>query len=264
MNSRVAVVTGASSGIGAATVRLLVLHGWTVLAAARREERLAALAAETGCSFVAADLTTAEGVEALRRAAESLADTGLGPVSALVNNAGGALGGSATVEESAADDWIRMFELNVMTAKRVTSALLPSLRAAAKRDAGASIVSTGSTAGLISYEGGGGYNAAKFALHGMMGALRLELAGEPIRVMEIAPGMVKTDEFALTRFGGDTSKVDALYADVRDPLLAEDVAEAIVHALELPAHVNIDHMILRPIAQAAQHKLVRGDLKVKE
>lgn len=259
MNSRVAVVTGASSGIGAATARLLVEHGWAVLAAARREERLVALATETGCSFVAADLTTAEGVEELRRSADSL-----GPVSALVNNAGGAFGGNATIEESAADDWVRMFELNVMTTQRVTSALLPSLRAAAKRDGGASIVSTGSTAGLISYEGGGGYNAAKFALHGLMGALRLELAGEPIRVMEIAPGMVKTDEFALTRFGGDTSKVEALYADVRDPLLAEDVAEAIVHALELPAHVNIDHMILRPTAQAAQHKLVRGDLKVKE
>jgi NADP-dependent 3-hydroxy acid dehydrogenase YdfG len=144
----------------------------------------------------------------------------------------------------------------------VTAALLPALRAGAERDGGASILSVGSTAGLISYEGGGGYNAAKFALHGLMLALRLELAGEPIRVMEVAPGMVKTDEFALTRFGGDQSKVDALYDDVRDPLVADDVADAIAHLLELPAHVNVDHMILRPTAQAAQHKLVRGELKV--
>jgi NADP-dependent 3-hydroxy acid dehydrogenase YdfG len=142
--------------------------------------------------------------------------------------------------------------------------LLPSLRLAAERAGGASIVATGSTAGLVSYEGGGGYNAAKFALHALMLALRLELAGEPIRVMEVAPGMVKTDEFALTRFGGDESKVEALYADVPDPLLAEDIAEAIEHLLALPHHVNVDHMIVRPTAQAAQHKLIRGELKVKK
>ena len=259
MNSRVAVVTGASSGIGAATVRLLTTHGWTVIAAARRADKLAALSGETGCVVVEADLTTAAGVEKLRLAVESA-----GPLSALVNNAGGAFGGATTVEDSDADDWLRMFEVNVLATKRVTSALLPALRRAAVRDGGASIVATGSTAGLISYEGGGGYNAAKFALHALMLALRLELAGEPIRVMEVAPGMVKTDEFALTRFGGDQSKVDALYSDVPDPLVADDVAEAIVHLLELPAHVNVDHMIVRPTAQAAQHKLIRGELKVKQ
>ena len=259
MNSRVAVVTGASSGIGAATVRLLSLHDWTVIAAARRADKLATLSAETGCLVVEADLTTADGVDKLRATVDST-----GPLSALVNNAGGAFGGAASVEESDAEDWLRMFEVNVLSTKRVTSALLPALRLAAVRDGGASIVSTGSTAGLVSYEGGGGYNAAKFALHALMLALRLELAGEPIRVMEVAPGMVKTDEFALTRFGGDQSKVDALYSDVPDPLVAADVAEAIVHLLELPAHVNVDHMIVRPTAQAAQHKLIRGDLKVKQ
>lgn len=259
MNSRVAVVTGASSGIGAATVRRLSASGWTVIAAARRADKLGELAAETGCVPVAADLTTAEGVDALRASAEAH-----GLVSALVNNAGGAFGGAASVEDSDADDWMRMFEVNVLATKRVTSALLPSLRLAAERDGGASIVATGSTAGLVSYEGGGGYNAAKFALHALMLALRLELAGEPIRVMEVAPGMVKTDEFALTRFGGDAAKVEALYADVPDPLLADDIAEAIEHLLALPHHVNVDHMIVRPTAQAAQHKLIRGELKVKK
>jgi len=257
MKSRVAVVTGASSGIGAAAVRVLTAHGWTVIAAARRADKLTALAAETGCHIVTADLTRESDVETLR-----LAVAEHGPLSALVNNAGGALGGATTVEHSDGADWMRMFEINVLTTKLVTSALLPALRAGAVRDGGASILSVGSTAGLVSYEGGGGYNAAKFALHGLMLALRLELAGEPIRVMEIAPGMVKTDEFALTRFGGDQSKVDALYDDVRDPLVADDVATAIVHMLELPTHVNVDHMILRPTAQAAQHKLVRGELKV--
>ena len=257
MKSRVAVVTGASSGIGAATVRVLTARGWTVIAAARRADKLAALAAQTGCHTVVADLTRASDVEVL-----SAAVAEHGALTALVNNAGGALGGAATVEHSEAADWLRMFEINVLTTKRVTSALLPALRAGALRDGGASILSVGSTAGLVSYEGGGGYNAAKFALHGLMLALRLELAGEPIRVMEIAPGMVKTDEFALTRFAGDQSKVDALYDDVRAPLVAEDVAESIAHLLELPAHVNVDHMILRPTAQAAQHKLIRGELKV--
>jgi len=257
MKSRVAVVTGASSGIGAATVRVLTARGWTVIGAARRADKLAALAAQTGCHTVVADLTRASDVEVL---SATVAEHGA--LTALVNNAGGALGGAATVEHSEAADWLRMFEINVLTTKRVTSALLPALRAGAQRDGGASILSVGSTAGLVSYEGGGGYNAAKFALHGLMLALRLELAGEPIRVMEIAPGMVKTDEFALTRFAGDQSKVDALYDDVRSPLVAEDVAESIAHLLELPAHVNVDHMILRPTAQAAQHKLIRGELKV--
>ena len=257
MKSRVAVVTGASSGIGAATVRMLAARGWTVIAAARRADKLAALAADTGCHVVVADLTRESDVELL-----SAAVAKHGPLAALVNNAGGALGGATSVEKSDAADWLRMFEINVITTKLVTSALLPALREGAVRDGGASILSVGSTAGLVSYEGGGGYNAAKFALHGLMLALRLELAGEPIRVMEIAPGMVKTDEFALTRFAGDQSKVDALYDDVRSPLVAEDVAESIAHLLELPAHVNVDHMILRPTAQAAQHKLIRGDLKV--
>jgi NADP-dependent 3-hydroxy acid dehydrogenase YdfG len=150
--------------------------------------------------------------------------------------------------------------VNVIGVQRVTSALLPLLRRGALEVGHADILTVTSTAGLVPYEGGGGYNAAKFAAHGVVGVLRLELAGEPIRVIEVAPGMVKTDEFALNRFGGDVGKVEAIYNDVVDPLTAADIAETIVHALELPGHVNLDMITIRPVAQAAQHKLVRGPL----
>ncbi len=258
MNSRRVVVTGASSGIGQATARLFAKHGWQVVGVARRADRLAALAAETGIEVFVADVTVQSQVDALR---DHLAATG--PVHALVNNAGGAFG-AASVEESDPADWLKMFEVNVIGLQRVTSALLPLLRAAARTDGHADIMTVTSTAGFISYEGGGGYNAAKFAAHGVVGTLRLELAGEPIRVLEIAPGMVKTDEFALNRFGGDASKVEAVYAGVENPLVAEDIAEAIVHAIELPGHVNLDMITIRPVAQAAQHKLVRGPLKPRD
>ena len=118
-----------------------------------------------------------------------------------------------------------------------------------------------SIAGHVAYEGGGGYNAAKFAEHAMTAVLRLELAGEPIRVIEIAPGMVKTDEFSLVRFGGDQARADAVYDNVPNPLYAEDVAEAIVHSIELPSHVDLDLVTIKPVAQAAPHKVVRGELK---
>lgn len=263
MSNRRVVVTGASSGIGMATARLFAQHGWNVLGVARRADRLEALAAETGIGVFIADVTKQADVDALAAHLDEL-----GEVHALVNVAGGAFG-VGTVESSDPADWQRMFDVNVIGAKRMISALLPRLRAsiAAVGDVPgnghADILTLTSTAGLIAYEGGSGYNAAKFAAHGMMGALRLELAGEPIRVIEVAPGMVMTDEFALNRFGGDASKVEELYAGVEAPLLAEDVAEAIVHAVELPGHVNVDLLTLRPVAQAAQHKLVRGKLQVK-
>ena len=258
MKSRRVVVTGASSGIGQATARLFAKHGWQVVGVARRADRLAALAAETGMQVFVADVTVQSQVDALR---DFLSASG--PVHALVNNAGGAFG-AASVEDSDPADWIKMFDVNVVGLQRVTSALLPLLRAAARTDGHADIMTVTSTAGFISYEGGGGYNAAKFAAHGVVGTLRLELAGEPIRVLEIAPGMVKTDEFALNRFAGDASKVDAVYAGVENPLVAEDIAEAIVHAIELPGHVNLDMITIRPVAQAAQHKLVRGPLKPRD
>lgn len=257
MGSRLAVVTGASSGIGAATVRLLCAHGWQVVGVARRAEKLAALAAETGALTFTADLTDQTQVDALRDYVATL-----GPLHALVNNAGGAHG-LASVEESLPEDWQHMFEINVMTVKRATSTLLPLLRDGA-RDAGlADILTVTSIAGHVTYEGGGGYVAAKFAAAALVGVLRLELAGEPIRVLEVAPGMVKTDEFSLVRFRGDKERADAVYKDV-EPLVAEDIADAIVHALELPAHINLDLVTIKPVAQAAPHKVVRGPLVPKE
>jgi NADP-dependent 3-hydroxy acid dehydrogenase YdfG len=254
MTNRRAVVTGASSGIGAATVRLLRQHGWDVVGVARRADRLEALAAETGADTFVADVTRQSDVDALR---DYLA--GLGPIHALVNNAGGAFG-LASVEDSDPEDWIRMFDVNVVGTKRVTSALLPLLRAGVLPGTGADILMVTSIAGHIAYEGGGGYNAAKFAEHAMVAVLRLELAGEPIRVLEVAPGMVKTDEFSLVRFGGDQARADAVYDNVPNPLYAEDIAEAIVHALELPFYVNLDLVTIKPVAQAAPHKVIRGQL----
>jgi NADP-dependent 3-hydroxy acid dehydrogenase YdfG len=258
MTTLTAVVTGASSGIGEATARLLRAHDWRVIAVARRADRLAALAAETGCDTVVADLTDVAAVDALR---EHVAATG--PVHALVNVAGGAIGVD-TVETADAADWMRMFDINVLSAQRVISALLPALRAGARERGVGDILAITSTAGQIAYETGGGYNAAKFALRGMMLALRLELAGEPLRVMQVAPGMVRTDEFALNRFGGDPAKVDALYDGVEHPLTAHDIAELVVYAIEAPAHVNVDELTVRPVAQAAQHKLIRHPLAVRD
>jgi NADP-dependent 3-hydroxy acid dehydrogenase YdfG len=255
VNTRRVVITGASSGIGQATARLFAARGWHVVGVARREDRLEALAAATGITTFVADITQQADVDRLR---DFLAASGA--VHALVNNAGGAFG-SASVEDSDPADWQKMFDVNVLGLQRVTSALLPLLRQASA-ESHADILTVTSTAGFVPYEGGGGYNAAKFAAHAVVGVLRLELAGEPIRVLEIAPGMVKTDEFALNRLGS-ASKAAAVYDGVEAPLLAEDIAEAIVHALELPAHVNLDLITIRPVAQAAQHKLVRGKLTPK-
>jgi NADP-dependent 3-hydroxy acid dehydrogenase YdfG len=257
MATRRVVVTGASSGIGAATVRLFRERGWDVVGVARRKDRLDALAAETGASVFVADLTKQADVDSLR---DWLAASG--EVHALVNNAGGAFG-LASVEESDPDDWQRMFDINVIAVKRVTSALLPLLRKGALHRGVADILTVTSIAGHIAYEGGSGYNAAKFAAHAVVAVLRLELAGEPIRVIEVAPGMVKTDEFSLVRFGGDRARADAVYENVPNPLVAEDVAEAIVHSLELPAHVNLDLVTIKPVAQAAPHKVMRGELTPK-
>jgi NADP-dependent 3-hydroxy acid dehydrogenase YdfG len=238
-------------------VRLFRERGWDVLGVARRADRLAALAAETGCETFVADLTVADQVNALR---DYLAESR--PIHALVNNAGGAFG-LASVEESDAEDWRRMFDINVLAVKLVTSALLPLLRKGAEDAGSADIMTVTSIAGHVPYEGGGGYNAAKFAAHALVAVLRLELAGEPIRVLEIAPGMVKTDEFSLTRFGGDQARADAVYDNVPEPLVAEDIARVIVDTMELPKHINLDLITIKPVAQAAPHKLVRGELRAK-
>ncbi len=245
------LVTGASSGIGQATARLFAEHGWDVIGVARRADRLAELEASHGIRAITGDVTDPDDVARIRSEA--------GTVHILINNAGGAFG-SASVELSDPDDWRAMFEVNVIGTQRMIAALLPGLRAGA-RDAGhADILSVTSVAGHEVYENGAGYNAAKHAQHALMAVLRLELAGEPIRVLELAPGMVRTEGFAITRFRGDRAKADAVYAGVEQPLVAEDMAEAIVHAVELPGHVNLDLVTVRPVAQAAATKVIRQPL----
>ncbi|MER5768946.1 SDR family oxidoreductase [Streptomyces sp. NPDC001985] len=242
-----AVVTGASSGIGAATVRRLVKDGFDVVAVARRADRLREVAAETGARTHVADLTDDA---AVGRLAASLDSCDL-----LVNNAGGALG-AERVPAASPDDWQRMFSVNVLGTLRVTQALLPLLRAGL----GGTIVTVTSTAAHVNYEGGGGYSAAKHAEHALCETLRLELCGEPVRVIEVAPGMVRTEEFALNRLRGDAEGAAAVYEGVDRPLTAADVAECVALAVGLPQHVNIDQLVVRPLAQAAQHRLHRGPL----
>lgn len=255
--TRRAVVTGASSGIGAATVRALRARGWDVVGVARREDRLAALAAETGASAIACDLTDAAAVEAL--VAELAAS---GPVHALVQVAGGARG-TDRIEDASVEDWQWMFDANVLASQRLVAGLLPLLRRAAAEDGHADTVFITSTAAQTAYAGGAGYNAAKAAEGMLVKVLRQELNGEPIRVVEIAPGMVHTEEFTLNRLGGDAVAAEAVYAGVDAPLRAEDVADVIRYALEAPGHVNLDLVTMRPVAQSAQHLLARGPLRVR-
>jgi NADP-dependent 3-hydroxy acid dehydrogenase YdfG len=250
------VVTGASSGIGEATVKLFRERGWNVLAVARREDKLKALAEATGAEWFRADVTSDDDMSALRAHVEAA-----GPLHALINNAGGAFG-LDTVENSSIDDWQRMFDVNVLGTKRAIAELLPSLRAGADDAGSGDIVTVTSIAGHTAYANGGGYNAAKFAEHALVAALRLELNGEPLRVIEVAPGMVKTD-FSLVRFDGDQARADAVYEGVVAPLSADDIAEAIVHSVELPSHVNIDLVTVKPVAQAASYKIARGPLETR-
>lgn len=244
-----AVVTGASSGIGAATARGLAERGYTVVLVARRVDRIRALAEELveeghDARPYALDVTD-------RAAVDAFADS-LPACDVLVNNAGGAIGVD-TVATADPADWRAMYELNVIGVLNMTQALLPKLIAGG--DGTVLIVS--STAGHVVYEGGGGYVAAKHGAHTLAATLRLELCGEPVRVVEIAPGMVKTEEFSLNRLHGDAEAAEAVYAGVPDPLSAEDVADTVVWAITRPPHVNIDLMVVRPRAQAAQHKVHR-------
>jgi NADP-dependent 3-hydroxy acid dehydrogenase YdfG len=245
MERTTAVVTGASSGIGAATARALAASGFHVVCAARRADRIEALAEEIEGTAVVCDVTDPDSVAALAAAAGAR-------VGVLVNNAGGAFG-MEPVAEADPEAWRTMYDVNVLGTLHVTQALLPALRASGD----AVIVNVGSTAGRIAYEGGGGYTAAKHGVQVLTETLRLELVGEPIRISEVAPGMVRTDEFALVRFAGDQERADAVYRGVPDPLVAEDVADAITWIVTRPSHVNIDELVIKPRRQAAQHKVAR-------
>ena len=241
-----AIVTGASSGIGAATAKLLANSGFQVIAAARRTDRLQELAKlSSNIEAEQLDVTDEKSVENF---AKALKDR---PVALLVNNAGGAFD-SASIENSSAEIWQKTYEVNVIGSLRITKALLPNLRANGRSH----IVVVTSTAGHAVYENGGSYTSAKYAELAFTQTLRLELNGEPIRVTEIAPGMVKTEEFSVVRLGNKEA-AERVYEGVSEPLVAEDIAEAIRWVATLPSHVNIDSMIVRPVAQAANHKIHR-------
>jgi NADP-dependent 3-hydroxy acid dehydrogenase YdfG len=240
---RTAVVTGASSGIGAATAERLAAEGFDVVLGARRMDRLTELAERIGGRALELDVTDPASVEAFAAAVDR--------VDVLVNNAGGSFD-AAPVAEADLDSWERTYDVNVLGTVRLTKALLPALRASGAAD----LVFMGSTAGLVSYEGGASYTAAKHGVHTLAETLRLELNGEPVRVIEIAPGMVRTEEFTLNRVGSQ-EKADAVYRGVREPLTAEDIADCIAWCVTRPQHVNVDLLVVRPLAQAAQHKVAR-------
>ncbi len=251
--TRRAVLTGASSGIGEAIALRLRALGWDVIAFARRADRLADLAARSGVHAVPGDVTSDDDVA--RLVAEASAR---GRVHTVLNVAGFAIG-SDPVDVADVDAWRAMYETNLLGTVRVTRAFLPLIRAAG----GGDIVLMTSTAGHGTYPGGSGYVASKTAMVALARTLRLELAGEPIRVIEIAPGMVQTPEFSVRRFGGNLGKADAIYAGVVNPLTADDVADVVEFAVTRPAHVNIDSLILRPVAQSTHTATARGPLVPK-
>ncbi len=241
----VAVVTGASSGIGAACARHLAAAGFSVVCVARRADRIRALAAEIDGTAVVCDVQDTDQVAHLAHEVGS-------PLTLLVNNAGAALGAD-TVAEADPEQWRAMYEVNVIGTLNVTQALLPALLASGD----GVLVNMGSTAGHTTYERGGGYTAAKHGVAALTQTLRLELLGKPVRVTEICPGMVQTEEFSLVRFGGDVARRDAVYAGVPGPLTADDVAEAVTWVATRPSHVNVDQLTIRPRAQATQDKVYR-------
>jgi NADP-dependent 3-hydroxy acid dehydrogenase YdfG len=247
----VAVVTGASSGIGAATAVRLAGDGagYHVILTARRADRIEDMAERIRDSGGSAGTHV---LDVTDRAAVDAFATSLERCDVLINNAGGAFG-AETVAEADSADWRAMYEVNVIGVVNVTQALLPLLVASGA----GTIVVLSSTAGFVAYEGGGGYVAAKHGAHAIAATLRLELSGQPVRVIEIAPGMVRTDEFAVNRYRGDAGKAAAVYAGVREPLTADDIADTITWTVTRPPHVNVDLLVIRPRAQAAQHKVYR-------
>lgn len=245
----VALVTGGGTGIGAAVARRLVQDGYAVTVAGRRRDRLDEVVAELGESVSALqlDITDASSVAA--------AVGSLSRLDVLVNNAGGAIGLSS-VEEGDLGEWEAMYATNVLGTVRVTQAALPLLRASAR----ATIVNVSSIAGERVYAGGGGYTAAKHGESVVSETLRLELNGSHIRVIDLRPGLVHTEEFSLTRLHGDQAAADKVYEGVDRPLVADDVAACVAFAVGLPQHVNIDTLVVKPVAQAAPHLLHRGPI----
>lgn len=247
--SRIAVVTGASSGIGAATARQLAEAGYRVVLTARRKDRIEALAEKINAAGHSA---TAYALDVTDRVAVDEFATAFRTIGVLVNNAGGALGADP-VATGDPEDWRRMYETNVIGTLNLTQALLPALTASGD----GTVVVVSSTAGHGVYEGGAGYVAAKHGAHVLAETLRLEIVGTPVRVIEIAPGMVRTDEFSLTRFRGDRERAEQVYEGVAEPLTADDVADTITWAVTRPHHVNVDLLVVRPRAQASHTKVHR-------
>jgi NADP-dependent 3-hydroxy acid dehydrogenase YdfG len=242
VKGRTAVVTGASSGIGAATVRSLAAAGFEVVAAARRVERCEEVAREVGGRALRLDVADPASVAELAERVPEL--------SVIVHSAGGALG-LEPVAEADEEYWRQMYETNVLGVMRVTKALLPPLQ----RSGDGHIVVVGSVAGVEVYPGGAGYTAAKHAANAVARTLRLELLGKQVRVSEVAPGMVET-EFSLVRFEGDREKADKVYEGTR-PLRAEDVADAIAYVVTRPPHVDVDYLSIKPTDQATARDVHR-------
>ncbi len=249
----VALITGGGTGIGAATARRLAADGFDVVLAGRRADPLAATAAVINeirpgaARALVMDVTSDESVRAGAATLERC--------DVLVNNAGGAIG-VTRIEDGDLGEWEQMYATNVLGTVRVTQALLPLLR----RSARATIINVSSVAGERVYEGGGGYTSAKHGTSVVSETLRLELAGEHVRITDLRPGLVQTEEFSLTRLHGDRAAADRVYEGVDRPLVADDVAACVSFVVGLPQHVDIDTLVVKPVAQAAAHKLHRGPI----
>lgn len=219
-----------------------------VIVVARRGERLTALADQIRGQAIVLDVSEVQTVDLAQVPTCDL----------LVNCAGGALG-LDSVAEGDAREWVEMFNSNVLGTLRMTQLLLPRLI-----EAQGAVINITSTAALGGYEGGSGYCAAKSAQRALTQSLRLEMKGVPVRITEVLPGMVHTPEFSLNRLHGDAERAEAIYQDVDRPLKAQDVAQVVTSIAEMPPHVNIDEIVVRPVAQRGQHALYRGDLGWRE
>jgi len=243
---RTAVVTGASSGIGAATAVRLTEAGFDVIMGARRVDKMRAIAEPINATAIPLDVRDRASVEAFAAQVERC--------DVLVNNAGGALGLDPLAE---ADDehWRGMWETNVLGLMFVTRALLPKLEASGAASRPAHMVNVGSIAGFETYHGGAGYTSVKHGVRAITRTLRLELLGKPIRITEIDPGLVET-EFSIVRLGSE-ERAAKVY-DGMTPLTGDDIADCIVWSVTRPPHVNIDEMVVRPVAQATARDVARN------